>query len=80
MYPKKIMSSKGIDSKKERKKGETWEGGGATEKPRSAAIERASDIPPMRLNGFFPTQVVSLPIDISSNLKHSLVSAYTNFK
>lgn len=40
------------------------EGGGDTEKPRSAAIERASDIPPIRLRGFFPTQVVSLPIDI----------------
>lgn len=42
----------------------TCEGGGETEKPRSAAIERASDIPPIRLRGFFPTQVVSLPIDI----------------
>lgn len=43
----------------------TWEGGGLTEKPRSAAMERASDMPPRRLRGFFPTQLVSLPIDIS---------------
>ena len=44
----------------------TCDGGGATEKPRSAAIERASDIPPIRLRGFFPTQVVSPPIDIGT--------------
>nr|GMD06121.1 Alpha-ketoglutarate-dependent dioxygenase alkB -like protein 2 [Ipomoea batatas] len=30
----------------------TWEGGGETAKPRSAAIERASDIPPRRLTEF----------------------------
>lgn len=46
------------------RRGRTCEGGGLTEKPRSAAIERASDIPPSRLRGFFPTQLVSLPIDI----------------
>lgn len=53
----------------------TWEGGGATEKPRSAAMERASDMPPMRLRGFFPTQVlpVSLPIDIFLQPKHGLL-------
>lgn len=44
--------------------GVTWVGGGATEKPRSEAIDRASDMPPMRRRGFFPTQEVSLPIDI----------------
>ena len=38
--------------------------GGETEKPRSAAMERASDMPPMRLRGFLPTQLDSLPIDI----------------
>jgi hypothetical protein len=27
-------------------------------------MERASDMPPMRLMGFLPTQVVSLPMDI----------------
>lgn len=42
----------------------TWEGKGETEKPRSEARERASDMPPMRLIGFLPTQVESFPIDI----------------
>ncbi|KAL6985370.1 hypothetical protein U1Q18_018746 [Sarracenia purpurea var. burkii] len=59
----------------------TGEGGGGTEKPISAAVERALDIPPKRLRGFFPTQVVSLPIDIpvscfgdlkSTGLAHSV--------
>lgn len=43
----------------------TCEGGAETWKPRSAARERASPMPPMRLNGFLPTHVVSVPIDIS---------------
>jgi len=38
--------------------------GEETEKPRSAAIERASDIPPMRLTAFLPTQLDSFVIDI----------------
>jgi len=46
----------------------TWEGGGATENPRSAAMERASAMPPMRLMGFLPTQVVSQPIDMIFDL------------
>lgn len=49
---------------------ETWVGGGATEKPRSAAMERASDMPPMRLRGFFPTQVVSVLLAID-DISHS---------
>lgn len=40
-----------------------------TEKPRSEAMERASDIPPMRLKGFLPTHDVSFPIDIIPSTK-----------
>lgn len=49
---------------------ETWVGGGETEKPRSAAMERASDMPPIRLRGFFPTQVVSVLLAID-DISHS---------
>lgn len=42
---------------------DTWDKGGDMEKPRSAAIDRASDIPPMRFTGFLPTQLDSLAID-----------------
>jgi len=39
-------------------------------KPRSEAMERASDMQPTRLNGFFPTHEdeLSLPVDIFSVL------------
>lgn len=50
---------------------DTWDGAGDTEKPRSAAIDSASDIPPMRFTGFLPTQLDSLAIDIFKfQLKH----------
>jgi len=45
----------------------TWDGGGDMEKPRSAANDRASGIPPMRFTGFLPTQLDSLAIDIFKN-------------
>lgn len=41
------------------------------EKPSSAAIDRASDIPPMRFTGFLPTQLDSLAIDISNSNTHN---------
>ena len=52
----------------------TWVGGGDTEKPRSEAIERASDIPPMRRSGFLPTHVLSLPIDIFGSIQTLFLS------
>jgi hypothetical protein len=41
-------------------------------------MERASAMPPMRLNGFFPTHVESVPIDISCNTQTRPYTEQTN--
>jgi hypothetical protein len=54
----------------------TWDEGLDTEKPRSVAIDRAYDIPPVRFIGFLLTQLDSLDIDIFKfQIKHTTCSA-----
>lgn len=44
--------------------------GGGIEKPRSAAMERASAMPPRRFGGFFPIHAGSPPADISAGHRY----------
>jgi hypothetical protein len=49
----------------------TWDEDVDTEKPRSVAIDRAFDIPPVRFAGFLLTQLNSLDINIFKfQIKH----------